>query len=169
MSLVLPPADEMLLSDYLTAAERALAVRSDAEMARCLGVRPHLIANWRRRRKIPEEYEGWFRSSFVEKIGTYNLEMPKVSYEARAAVVNLLGRAGGNPMAIAADAEFATAMAMGGFLALAQFLIDVAADHLGDGRNPDLIARAMLPLMTDLRNADHLRQFGRAPASAVPQ
>ncbi|MCP3735965.1 hypothetical protein M9979_13915 [Sphingomonas sp. RP10(2022)] len=152
MSLIQPPFDPEGVPAYLDAAARALGAPSDAGLARTMGVRPHIIANWRRRKAVPESYCGWFRSTLVEKIGTYNTTLPDVSLEARAAVVLLIAETRGDPVRAGSSAAIAAGLGLGGLLALAQFLVD-----LGAGWESERLVALMLPLMSQFRQADQLR------------
>jgi len=154
MSWILPPVPGDGVPTYLSAAVRALGGRSDADFARTIGVKPHIIANWRRRRAVPDEWVGWFGSTFVEKVGTYNVELPKVSLEARTAVVALIARTRGDPIGAGRSASIAAGLGLGGLLALAQFLMDVGADC-----ETEPLVDAMMPLMLMFRHADQLRTF----------
>ena len=152
MSWVTPPAEGDAVLTFLSAAVRALGGRSDAALARTMHVQPHLIANWRRRMTIPDEHVVWFRTTFVEKVGTFNNDLPQVSLEARAAVVLLVAETDGDPIDAGNSASIAAGLALGGLLALAQFLVDVGA-----GWETEKLVQIMRPLMMTFRRADYLR------------
>ena len=101
---------------------------------------------------IPDEHVVWFRTTFVEKVGTFNNDLPQVSLEARAAVVLLVAETDGDPIDAGNSASIAAGLALGGLLALAQFLVDVGA-----GWETEKLVQIMRPLMMTFRRADYLR------------
>lgn len=168
MSLILPPQDGEAVPAYLTAVTRALGGRTDAALARSMGQPAHVLANWRRRQRVPDEHLSWFSTSLVEKIGTYNPDLPSVGLTARAAVIRLISETGGNPIGAKQRSSDGNGLALGALLAFAQFLIDVTEIHGAGGVSADDVAQRMKPLMRILAKADHLRAYIAVPQQ-VPQ
>lgn len=160
MSLILPPGD-CDVRFYLRHVSRALALRSDADLSATLGLPPATIANWKRRKKIPVDHEEWFRTNLVEKIVTYNVRIPDVEAEARAAVVRLIAENNGNPLKAHSQPYLATAHALGGLLALSQFLLDRMFDICRDECeiSMDRITALLNCAMMFARHGDQVRRF----------
>lgn len=160
MSLCLPPtADDV--GFYLAHVGRALGVRSDSQIAGCLGLPPASIANWKRRRKIPGEYHALFGGALIEKIIGYNRALPAVDMKARLAIVLLIAKSGGNPLNVGSDGPLAAAESMGGLLALSQFILDRMYDtyHNIDDIEVERLVELLKAASIFARNADHLRKY----------
>ncbi len=126
-ALIPPPAGAAQVSRFIAAAGRSLGYRSDADLARTLGVPNTTLASWKRRGVIPEEQWRWFSTGLFQKIAERNVDLPQVSRVAKAAVIELIGRTGGNPVDIGHFRLTVTAGALGGLLALAQMFADLDA------------------------------------------
>lgn len=161
MSYISPPSEAKWIGAYLTAAARALGGRSDADLARTIGVSPATIANWKRRGIIPEDAQAWFRTTLVEKIATYSRDLRPVSQQAREAVVRLLIETNGNPLHVKRAAEAATSHALAGLLVLAEFLCDLShIDRASSSEpTPSLIAALLGNGMMLFRRGDQFRQY----------
>lgn len=160
MSVAWPPDDEEgeAVPGYLAAAVRALGGRADADLARTIGVAPSVIANWKRRRRIPEDYRPWFATTLVEKIATYNSELPRVGPIAREALIRVLLQTNGNPLGVETNELEVTADVLGALLALAQFIVDASdAYGLGGMTNPDSVAEAVQRLAVDFKGRTRWR------------
>ncbi|WP_242414714.1 hypothetical protein [Sphingomonas panni] len=159
MSVILPPQSDDAVPAYLSAVVRALGGRSDADLARTIGVPSHVIANWRRRRRIAANYEVWFSTTLAEKIGTYNRDLPNVDATAKAAVIHLILQTDGNPLSASRDHIGATGLALGGLLALAQFTLDVLAATGTATDDANTVAGLIRQMMPAFAMADHLRAY----------
>lgn len=160
MSALTPPADKAGLQAYVAAAVRALGGRSDADLARTLGVSPSSIANWKRRGAIPDEAQLWLRTTLLEKIATYSRDLRQTDAIAREAVVHLLVCTAGNPMRVRDQPVAATAQALPGLLAAAQFIYEARLAHGVQHVTSEDVAELLDAGMLSFRMGDQFRQYG---------
>lgn len=120
-----PPSGTAALSAYIDAAVRALGGRADADLARTMSVPDATVASWKRRGLVPEGSFMWFTTTLAEKIAEYRIDLPQAGFTARAVVLRLILLRHGDVLGIE-QGTAATAYALGGLLALAQFLDEVA-------------------------------------------
>jgi len=152
VSLIRPPEGVEPLSRYLAAVGRALGVASDAQLARILNVPPPTIASWKRRGNIPPDRVGWFAESLIPKIARTWDDLPQVGKTARAAVVELTVRRGGNPLEASRFPILTTAQSLGGLFALAEFLANLR------GLSPHVLNSDEVTAIADLM-AEGMDQF----------
>lgn len=127
--------------EYIRAAVWALGGRTDADLARTMGLPPATIASWKRRGVIPESGRLWFTTTLAEKIVQHQLRHTNTQAAvARAAVIQVLGRHGGNPFDISGG-PLAYAAMFDGLHALAEFMLDTAPDEWGDDGDSVLVER----------------------------
>jgi hypothetical protein len=124
MSIISPPTGKDL-GRYLSAVERALGFRSDAELAGMIGVAPGAIANWKRRGSVPADHLAWFTEVLVPRIASTWVDVPRTGRTARAAVIKLIVNTEGNPLGVPRFQLTSTAQALGGLFAFAEFLTEV--------------------------------------------
>jgi len=117
----LPPSGTAELAGYVRDAVKALGGRSDAALARTIGVSASTLASWKSRGAVPQDYVTWFSSTLADKIFGYNADLPQVGMTARAAVVELIARTG-EVRQSGALPDQKTAHMLGGLLALAEFV-----------------------------------------------
>lgn len=161
--LLSPPAEVGALALYLRAVARSVGARSDAELARIMDVPTSAIANWKRRGSVSDQGRQWFVGRLIRAIGEGSSEaMPKTELGAVAAVLDVVGRAAGDPLRIGGvNAPFANAMAFGGVLALAQLVVSLLrlteplAGGVDDKRVPALLEEGL----PQLREARQLQVF----------
>jgi hypothetical protein len=124
------------------------------------------LANWKRRGAVSDQGKLWFTRSLIPAIAEASSEfLPKTELGAIAAVLDLVGRTGGDPVRIGTsnDAPFANALVFGGVLSLAQLLVDLLrlqeplAGGVGDQRISELL-EAAVPRFREVRQ---LQAFGR--------
>jgi hypothetical protein len=150
-----PPEGVEALSRYLSAALKALNLRSDAQLAALLSIPASTVASWKRRGVVPDDRAEWLADNLLARMSHAWTGLPQVGTTARAAVVELLVRTGGDPMGLSPFPRSSTARSLGGLLALAEFLASqtgtpaqlfksddalAVADRLGEGMG--LFARA---------------------------
>ena len=141
VAAVSPPQGTQALSRYLYAAGKALGGKSDATLAKQFGINPVTLASWKRRGKLTDEAYTLFISMLPTKIIHHGLHTPMTSKRAREAVIILIKDTDGDPLRIGADRGIeATAFFLGGLLAMAEFLADLAEE---DVRAASDIARLM--------------------------
>lgn len=124
-----PPEGQSKLSGYLRAASKALGGKTDAVLARTIGVEPSSVANWKRRGSIPSDYYQWFTTTIIEKINQYNPEIRDVGFIARKSVLSLFLRTSGNPLGVESNEQDVAAMALPGLLCTAQFICEALEAH----------------------------------------
>lgn len=133
---VAPPRGKDALSSYIEAVVRALGGRNDSALARTMGVAPSTLASWKSRGAIPEEWAPWFTTALVEKVAAYRRDLAPASLAATAAVVELLMRTDGDPLAMGDDSRATTARMLGPFFVIADFVIAVrGVDRSDTSRN----------------------------------
>lgn len=148
---LVPPTGTAELATYVRAAVRALGGRSDAALARTMGVAPSTLASWKSRGVVPQEYVTWFTSTLADKVADYNVDLPQVGITARAAVVELIVRTGSNPLR-GEQSPPKVARILGGLLALGEFVatrssVDLrAAESTSVSKLADILEAAMLHL-----------------------
>lgn len=116
-----PPAGTAELTAYVRGAVKALGGRSDADLARTMGIAPSTLASWKSRGAVPQEYVIWFTSTLADKIISYNADLPQVGLTARAVVLQFVERTVTSPRS-ALVPIYNLARILGGLLALAEFL-----------------------------------------------
>jgi hypothetical protein len=169
--LLSPPGGADALTRYLRAVGRAVGARSDADLARMMEAPASALANWKRRGSVSDQGRLWFEQRLITAIAVNSTEaLPRTELGATAAVLNLVGRTGGDALRIGgADALFANALAFGGLLSLAQLLVellrigDPAAGGVDDPRVADLLEAAI----PRFREAPQLSVFGKVVSAVV--
>ena len=149
-----PPSGTAALSAYIDAAVRALGGRADADLARTMGVPAATVASWKRRGLVPEGSFSWFTTTLAEKIAQYRSDLPQAGFTARAAVLRLVLMTNGDVLGVEHGAA-ATAHALGGLLALAQFL-DEVADLPSETARVDALAHLLAGGMWEFQHGVHL-------------
>lgn len=140
VALMRPPSGEGLKA-YLAAAVKALGGRSDAALARTMGVPPSTVAAWKRRGGIPDGHYSWFSTTLAEKI----MEAKSEAYAGEdvpvAAVLNLLLQTNHNPWGLDPQSALVAAPRIVRELTpLAGFLIDAHPDKWGDTSSSQVVA-----------------------------
>jgi hypothetical protein len=156
MSLISPPIGRRALSAYFKAIGRGVDHQTDAALARMLGVTAATLANWKRRGSVPQDWSVGIVTALVEKIATFNREMPRVSHPAREATIALMALTRCDPLQAGSAAIIVTAQALPGLLALAETIIELRAIRGEDGR-PEEIARLMQVAMPQFRRGAQFR------------
>ena len=67
MTAILPPEGEGL-GRYLDAVTSAVGLRTDADLARLIGVQPSIIASWRRRQTVTRSGAAWLEDNLIKVI-----------------------------------------------------------------------------------------------------
>ncbi|WP_109356360.1 helix-turn-helix domain-containing protein [Sphingorhabdus sp. EL138] len=160
MSFLCPHEDEGVPM-FIGCVAKALGSAKDRTVALTIGVSSATIANWKRRNRIPDDYQVWLNTTLIKKIVGYNRQYPKTELEARIALLRLLKETDGDPYKLGIKGEVAVANSMPGLLALSQFLLDRMYVTCRDEsevtveRLCDLLKTAMF----FARRADHIRAF----------
>lgn len=145
IALLRPPVGEAL-PRWLDAAVKALKLRSDAELARDLGIPPATLASWKRRGSVSQEVETWFEREFVRRVlSQWHGQFPTTGDLPVMCVLELYRRTACNPWR-AEDGLYVSANATGGLIALANFLLAVdgqtisGTDNEATSRIADILA-----------------------------
>lgn len=139
-----PPTGGAAVCDYLAAVCRALNLRSDSALARMMGVAPSTLGSWKTRGAVPEEHAAWFRNNLISKIVARNDDLPMAGLTARAAVMELMMRTGGNPLDVARLRITVNATMLAPLLAVAQFLVEC------EGVDPQILRSTDVEQVADL-------------------
>ena len=118
-----PPSGEPL-KGYLRAAILALGGRSDADLARTIGVPASTVASWKRRGSIPESHYTWFTTTLAEKISVYASIDLRVADDpvALAAALLLLKKHSHDPLGLNDQSSAAAPYVLAAMSNLALFL-----------------------------------------------
>ena len=159
-SAMLPPSGVAALASYIAAAVRAVGVKSDAELARSLGIPPTHIANWKRRGEVPAEQHRWLSQTLLARILHSKRVVDQEEAIPIAAVIFFLLRKEGDALELRRpDAMLYVAHVLDGLIALSRFLHDGRGEQvypaiaevreladLLEGAVPELRREARVPL-----------------------
>ncbi|WP_326523964.1 hypothetical protein [Sphingomonas sp.] len=127
MSVLTPPASKEHLQAFLNLTGAALGCRSDADMARTMGMLPSAVANWRRRGVVSAKGVEWFQTRLIQSIFYVSPDLPPLSDTgANAAVIDLIAKTNGNPIDASENVRLANAVSLPGLVALAQLFAALA-------------------------------------------
>lgn len=93
---------------------------------------------------MPEEHAAWFKNNLVSKIIARNHDFPLAGLTARAAVMELMIRTGGNPLQIERLLMTVNAAMLAPLLAIAQLLVEL------DGIDPQYLRSTDVERVADL-------------------
>jgi hypothetical protein len=161
-----PPQGGAAMAVYLAAAVRALGGRSDADLARIIGVSPATVASWKSRGAVPEDRAAWFTANLVRSIAERRSDLPQVGTTARVAVIEALSRSDGNPLGLARFRSSGTAQMLGAMLALAEFFAETSGHppQMFDLRRAEQVADLLVIASETFRDV-----LGPTFAATVPQ
>jgi hypothetical protein len=108
---------------------------------------------------VPDAEAGALPVFLIEKIATYNRELPNVRQAAIEGVLELLSKTGMNPLGARRTPGAATAQALPGLLSLAQLLLDL--DAKGARESAESLGRLLRAAVPIFRHGDHLRHWQR--------
>lgn len=151
IALLAPPGGATALERYFAALLKALGVRSDAELAKLVGVPAATLASWKRRGAVPQDQERWFTSEMIRMVfNAWRTALPpRPSDYARASAIEVLKRAGGDPLELRDPSNVLTAWALGGLLALGDFRIAVDPDRSWLAQPDDAIVAIVANFLID--------------------
>lgn len=160
MSLLHPCEDEGVPM-FIAYVAKALGSSKDRAVANTMGVSPATLANWKRRNRIPDDYQVWFNTTLIEKIVGFNSQYPTTDLDARIALLRLLKETNGDPYKLGDKGEVAVANSIPGLLALSQFLLDRMYSTCRDESEVSIeqLCNQLKTSMFFARHADHIRAF----------
>lgn len=151
-----PPRGVKPVGDFLTHCAKALRARTDADLARHIGIPASNIGNWKRRGVIPDRYHDWFTKNLPTLILSYHDQPVTFSLEAQKIIVDLLIDFNNRFRWKKSSDTIYIAMHLEGMAHLAELLVNLSDENLRGDREKcvaqavDELAALMLEALPSL-------------------